>query len=106
MPGAGQTVGNEVAFGPAHSRTPRAPRDPREGGQISDVCCLVAQAGIAGFVGGWVIIAVVAAAIVGIGMAALVASRVTIPPWWVRSTGSFCGIVVAVVAIKFLVLTL
>ena len=88
------------------SRTPRAPRDPREGGQISDVCCLVAQAGIAGFVGGWVIIAVVAAAIVGIGMAALVASRVTIPPWVGTIDWIVLGAVVAVVAIKFLVLTL
>lgn len=64
---------------------------------------VLAQAGVVGAVAGWVIIAIVVAAIIGIGMVVLRATGVAIPPWVITIFWIVLVAFVAVVAIKFLV---
>lgn len=63
---------------------------------------LVAQAGLAGTIGHWLIIGLVVAAIIGIAYIVLRQTGVAVPPWAIQILWIVVAVFVGVIAIRFL----
>jgi len=63
---------------------------------------LIAQVGLVGTIGSWLIIAIVIAGIVGIAIVVARQAGIAIPPWIFTILWIILVVVVGVVAIKFL----